>query len=112
MSAATAQGSTSRLRAAPEQSPGAQPQERDLDQTENTIAPGRARTGTSDAEDDFEPASPDASDFDASVSEDERRRMVAEAAYYIAQRRGFDNGLELEDWLAAEAEVNARLASL
>jgi hypothetical protein len=36
--------------------------------------------------------------------------MIAETAYYIAQRRGFDEGLELEDWLAAEAEVSARLA--
>jgi len=49
--------------------------------------------------------------FDGAVADDERRRMVAEAAYLIAQRRGFVGGLELEDWLAAEAEVNARLAS-
>jgi len=49
--------------------------------------------------------------FDGTVSDDERRSMIAEAAYSIAQRRGFDGGLELEDWLAAEAEVNARLAS-
>jgi hypothetical protein len=49
--------------------------------------------------------------FDGSVSDDERRSMIAEAAYLIAQRRGFDGGLELEDWLAAEAEVEARLAS-
>jgi len=47
--------------------------------------------------------------FDAAVSDDERRRMIAEAAYFIAQRRDFDGGLELEDWLAAEAEVNAKL---
>ena len=49
--------------------------------------------------------------FDGIVSDDERRSMIAKAAYFIAQRRGFDGGLELEDWLAAEAEVNARLAS-
>lgn len=49
--------------------------------------------------------------FDGTVSDDERRSMIAEAAYFIAQRRGFDGGLELEDWLAAEAEVNARLGS-
>ena len=49
--------------------------------------------------------------FDASVSDDERRRMIAEAAYFIALRRDFDGGLELEDWLAAEAEVNAKLRS-
>jgi DUF2934 family protein len=45
------------------------------------------------------------------VSDDERRRMVAQAACLIAQRRGFEGGLELEDWLAAEAEVSARLMS-
>jgi Protein of unknown function (DUF2934) len=44
------------------------------------------------------------------VSDDERRRMVAETAYSIARRRQFDGGLELEDWLAAETEVSARLA--
>ena len=50
--------------------------------------------------------------LDAAVSDEERRRMISEAACFIAQRRGFDGGLELEDWLAAESEVNARLASL
>lgn len=37
---------------------------------------------------------------------DERSRMVAEAAYYRAQRRGFAPGSQLEDWLSAEAEVD------
>lgn len=46
----------------------------------------------------------------AAVSDDERRRMIAETAYSIARRRQFDGGLELEDWLAAETEVSARLA--
>jgi hypothetical protein len=50
-----------------------------------------------------------AEQFDGSLSDEERRRMISEAAYFIAQRRGFDGGLELEDWLAAEAEVNERL---
>jgi len=40
-------------------------------------------------------------------SDDERRRMIAEAAYVRAARRGFAPGGELEDWLAAEREVNA-----
>ncbi len=33
-----------------------------------------------------------------------RHRGVAEAAYFLAQRRGFEPGHELEDWLAAEKE--------
>jgi hypothetical protein len=43
------------------------------------------------------------------ISPEERERLVAEAAYFIAERRGFEAGRELEDWLQAEAEVNRRL---
>jgi Protein of unknown function (DUF2934) len=43
------------------------------------------------------------------VSEDVRRAMIAEAAYLRAERRGFAPGGEREDWLAAEAEVDALL---
>jgi hypothetical protein len=43
------------------------------------------------------------------VSHEERWRMVAEAAYYIAQRRGFVGGDANADWLAAEAEVDVKL---
>lgn len=35
----------------------------------------------------------------------ERRSMIANAAYLRAERRGFEPGHELEDWLAAEIEV-------
>ena len=35
----------------------------------------------------------------------EWHRMIAEAAYFRAQRRNFDAGHELEDWLLAEQEV-------
>jgi hypothetical protein len=43
------------------------------------------------------------------VSEEARRAMIAEAAYLRAERRGFAAGNEEEDWLAAEAEVDALL---
>jgi hypothetical protein len=39
--------------------------------------------------------------------QDLRRAMTAEAAYYRAERRGFKPGHELEDWLAAEADVRS-----
>jgi hypothetical protein len=39
------------------------------------------------------------------VSGDDLQRLVAEAAYYRAQRRGFEPGYELQDWVEAEAEV-------
>ncbi|HEV2268954.1 MAG TPA: DUF2934 domain-containing protein [Steroidobacteraceae bacterium] len=43
------------------------------------------------------------------VSEEARRAMIAQAAYLRAERRGFAPGHEEEDWLAAEAEVDALL---
>jgi hypothetical protein len=41
---------------------------------------------------------------------EDRRASIAKAAYLIAARRGFVPGRELEDWLAAEDEVDQRLA--
>ena len=38
-------------------------------------------------------------------------RMIGEAAYYIAQQRGFEPGHELDDWLAAEAQIHDQLAA-
>ena len=37
----------------------------------------------------------------------ERDRMIAEAAYYRAQKRNFEAGYEVEDWLAAGQEIEA-----
>jgi hypothetical protein len=47
----------------------------------------------------------------AAVSPEERRSMIAEAAYFRAERRGFAVGGELEDWVQAEGEID-RLAEL
>lgn len=41
----------------------------------------------------------------------DRQQLIAEAAFHRAEARGFEPGHEIEDWLAAEAEVNARLSS-
>ena len=38
--------------------------------------------------------------------------MIAEAAYFRAERRGFSPGGELQDWLEAEAEVDELLQQL
>ncbi|MDP3037442.1 MAG: DUF2934 domain-containing protein [Rhodocyclaceae bacterium] len=43
------------------------------------------------------------------VAADQRRYYVEVAAYYIAERRGFVGGNPLEDWAAAEAEVERLL---
>jgi DNA-binding protein HU-beta len=42
---------------------------------------------------------------------DKRAAMIAEAAYFIAERRNFQPGDELSDWLAAEQAVEASLGS-
>jgi len=41
---------------------------------------------------------------------EDRRASIEKAAYLRAERRGFAPGHELEDWLAAEDEVDQRLA--
>jgi hypothetical protein len=40
---------------------------------------------------------------------EDRHRLIAEAAYFRAEQRGFVPGCELEDWLAAELEVDTLL---
>jgi hypothetical protein len=43
------------------------------------------------------------------VGPEKRAALIAEAAYFRAEKRGFAPGHEREDWLAAEAEVDAKL---
>jgi predicted nucleic acid-binding Zn-ribbon protein len=45
----------------------------------------------------------------AEINEARRRQMVADTAYFLAERRGFEGGDPAADWLEAEAEVDARL---
>ncbi len=40
-----------------------------------------------------------------------REQMIAVAAYFRAQHRGFQGGNSEDDWLAAEAEIDAMLRS-
>ena len=37
----------------------------------------------------------------------DRERKIAEAAYFLAEKRGFEPGMDMEDWLAAEEEIDA-----
>jgi hypothetical protein len=46
---------------------------------------------------------------DTGSADNVRRAMIAEAAYYRAERRGFSPGFELEDWLESENELNTRI---
>jgi hypothetical protein len=45
----------------------------------------------------------------AGIDMDARRQLVAAEAYFLAERRGFAAGHELEDWIAAEEMVESRL---
>jgi len=38
------------------------------------------------------------------------RQKVSEAAYYIAEHRGFEGGKMDEDWYLAEVEIEAKLS--
>lgn len=43
------------------------------------------------------------------LTPEQRRLYVEVAAYYIAERRGFHGGSEIDDWLQAEAEIDRLL---
>ena len=47
--------------------------------------------------------------FGQFVGPERRAALIAEAAFFRAEKRGFTPGHEVEDWLAAEAEVDAKL---
>ena len=44
------------------------------------------------------------------LSEDQRQHCIEVAAYYIAERSESKRGRDLENWLAAEAEIDQLLA--
>lgn len=44
------------------------------------------------------------------VSPEQRYCMIAEAAYYRAERRSFSGGNPLQDWVEAEAEIDRLLS--
>jgi hypothetical protein len=43
------------------------------------------------------------------ISHDARHALIAEAAYFRSKKRGAKPGNPIDDWLAAEQEVDARL---
>jgi len=47
----------------------------------------------------------------APLAAETRRAMIAEAAYYIAEQRGFSGGRDVEDWLLAEKQIDAGLSA-
>jgi hypothetical protein len=43
----------------------------------------------------------------ARLDADTRRAMIAEAAYYRAEQRGFEPGHEPDDWYGAESDIDS-----
>lgn len=43
-------------------------------------------------------------------TQQQRRQMIADAAYRLAQQRSFAPGSDVEDWLTAEREVDFALS--
>lgn len=43
------------------------------------------------------------------ITAEERYRMIAAAAYLRAEQRGFQGGNALQDWVAAETEIDGML---
>lgn len=64
----------------------------------SSAAPRRTRKGNSGS-----------SSQSVGVPDALRRAMIAKAAYFHAEQRGFAPGAEVDDWLAAEAEVDVLL---
>lgn len=46
------------------------------------------------------------------ITPEQRYRMICDAAYFRAERRGFIGGNPAEDWTAAEAEIDGLLLSI
>jgi len=66
-----------------------------------TVAAGKVASGTSAAPGQSAPKTP--------LTAEARWRMIAEAAYFKAQRRGFLGGDAKRDWAEAEAEIDTWL---
>jgi DUF2934 family protein len=88
--------------------------------TETNLMPTQPRTGSSRTQKPAAPAAQqsatDARSTEVTATQLERREIpsfsenrearIAEAAYWRAERRGFAAGQELDDWLAAEKQVD------
>ena len=48
---------------------------------------------------------------ETNLSEQQRQQYIEVAAYHVAERGGFSDGRNSENWLAAEAEIDQLLAA-
>jgi len=69
-----------------------------------------AKAAPAKAETPVSKAAPAAASGKGKPTPAERMKMIAEAAYYLAQKRGFGHGHEVVDWAAAEKQVDGIIA--
>ena len=41
------------------------------------------------------------------ITKEQRYKMIAEAAYHLSEKQGFEPGREMENWLIAEQQIEA-----
>lgn len=95
------------------QAPPSAPQTADTEKSRKVASKDENRTSRNEAAADDTETS--ASEVTASRLErrpipsfsESREARIAEAAYWRAERRGFTAGQELDDWLAAEREIDS-----
>lgn len=42
------------------------------------------------------------------ITADQKADLISEAAYYLAERRGFAPGASMDDWLEAERQIASK----
>jgi hypothetical protein len=52
---------------------------------------------------------PDRDDGPVTLNAEERHEMIAVAAYYLAEKRGFPGAGALEDWIEAEHQIDTMI---
>lgn len=73
------------------------------------VKPAAPETSTPKAKKTRTPAAKKTAPQKVAVSPEQRYHMISTAAYFLAERRGFAGGYEMQDWITAEAEIDARL---
>ncbi len=71
--------------------------------------PRDKRPGTHARRKHGSPGEPSPAPAGVPVAPEQRRAMIAEAAYYRAERRGFEPGYEIDDWCSAERDIERAL---
>lgn len=88
----------------------ASPQPRSSTVTTKTAKPKQAKV-TQEAAEASKPRTTRKAAAKKTVTPEERYQMIAKAAYFLAERHGFTSGRAMDDWIAAEKEVDGMLKS-